>query len=183
MREEQSVRKGDLLARGTTRIFFQANRWVFTGLAFLLACSMGFGMAAVYTHIPTYFPREVGVVGGLVGVLGGLGGFFFPIIFGVLLDVTGLWTTCWAFLFIIAGACLLWMHLVIRRMMVASAPDGLQRSPEDNISNRQGFVVSLQDRKHHYRDHSQCDAHRQNKKLRSPPFSISCFRNLENKDG
>ena len=122
-----SVRKGDLLAHGSTRIFFQANRWVFTALVFLLACVMGFGQAAVYTHIPTYFPREVGVVGGLVGVLGGLGGFFFPIVFGFLLDGTGLWTTCWVFLFLVAGACLLWMHLVIRSMMLAGAPDLMRR--------------------------------------------------------
>jgi NNP family nitrate/nitrite transporter-like MFS transporter len=127
--EGQTVRKGDLLARGTTRIFFQANCRVFTLFLFLLACSMGFGMAAVYTHIPTYFPREVGVVGGLVGVLGGMGGFFFPIIFGVLLDWSGLWTTCWVSLFLVASVCLLWMHLVIRRMMLQGAP-GLMRRVE-----------------------------------------------------
>ena len=117
VQEGQAIRKGDLLASGTTRIFFQANRWVFTGLVFLLACSMGFGMAAVYTHIPTYFPGQVGVVGGLVGVLGGLGGFFFPVVFGVLLDATGLWTTCWIFLFAVAGVCLLWLRWVVQRMM------------------------------------------------------------------
>lgn len=123
----ETVKKGQLLAAGTTRIFFQANRLVFTVLVFLLAVAMGFGMAAVYTHIPTYFPQEVGVVGGLVGVLGGLGGFFLPIIFGILLDATGLWTTCWVFLFLLAAGCLLWMHTVIRRMMFESAPDLMRR--------------------------------------------------------
>ena len=55
----------------------------------------GIGMGAVYKYIPDYFPEEVGVVGGMVGVLGGLGGFFCPIIFGYLLEGTGLWTSCW----------------------------------------------------------------------------------------
>jgi NNP family nitrate/nitrite transporter-like MFS transporter len=114
VKEGQSVTKGELLAQGTTRVFFQANRWVFTGLVFLLATAMGFGMAGVYTLIPSYFPREIGVVGGLVGVLGGLGGFFLPIIFGMLLDASGLWTTCWVFLFLFAAACLIWMHFIIR---------------------------------------------------------------------
>jgi NNP family nitrate/nitrite transporter-like MFS transporter len=123
----QQVRKGELLARGTTRIFFQANQWVFTGLVFLLACAMGIGMAAVYKHIPTYFPREVGVVGGLVGVLGGLGGFFFPIVFGLLLQSTGLWTTCWMFLALLAAASLTWMHSVIRRMMHEQTPELIRR--------------------------------------------------------
>ena len=58
---------------------------------------MGIGKAAVYKHIPDYFPDDVGVVGGIVGVLGGLGGFVCPVIFGYLLDATGLWTSCWMF--------------------------------------------------------------------------------------
>lgn len=117
VKEGEPVRKGQLLARGTTRIFFQANQWVFTFWVFILGCSQGLGMAAVFKHIPTYFPGGVGVVGGLVGVVGGLGGFVFPIGFGYLLQATGLWTTCWVFLAALAVAALIWMHLVIRRMM------------------------------------------------------------------
>jgi NNP family nitrate/nitrite transporter-like MFS transporter len=133
VQEGERVRKGQLLARGTSRIFFQANQWVFTGLAFLLGCSMGLGMGAVYAHIPRYFPREVGAVGGLVGVLGGLGGFVFPIVFGLLLQATGLWTQCWMFLASLATTCLVWMHLVIRRMMRETQPE-LMRSMERSAS-------------------------------------------------
>jgi len=123
VKEGDSVRKGQLLARGTTRVFFQANQWVFTFWVFILGCAMGLGMAAVYKHIPGYFPGQVGVVGGLVGVLGGLGGFAFPICFGFLLQATGLWTTCWVFLATLAAVSLTWMHLVIRRMMREQAPE------------------------------------------------------------
>lgn len=123
----QRVAKGELLAQGTTRIFFQANRLVFTGLALLLGSAMGIGMAAVYTHIPTYFPTQVGVVGGLVGVLGGLGGFVLPIVFGALLDWTGLWTTCWLLLALIAGGALMWMHAVVRRILREGAPALVRR--------------------------------------------------------
>jgi NNP family nitrate/nitrite transporter-like MFS transporter len=84
--------------------------------------SMGIGMAAVYKHIPTYFPDDVGIVGGLVGVIGGLGGFFFPIIFGWLLAATGLLTTCWMFLFGFSVFCLVWMLIVLRRSMAQQAP-------------------------------------------------------------
>ena len=44
----------------------------------------GLGKAAVYKHIPVYYPNHVGAVGGLVGMIGGLGGFVLPIAFGVL---------------------------------------------------------------------------------------------------
>ncbi|WP_337173642.1 MFS transporter [Paludisphaera sp.] len=120
--EGQAVKKGELLAQGTTRVFFQANRWVFTTFVFLLAIAMGFGMAGVYTLIPAYFPREIGVVGGLVGVLGGLGGFVLPIVFGLLLDATGLWTTCWVLLFLFGAACLIWMHVVVHKMPTTLEP-------------------------------------------------------------
>jgi NNP family nitrate/nitrite transporter-like MFS transporter len=116
------VKKKQLLAKGVTNILFQANVWIFTGLVFIAGIAMGIGMAAVYKHIPDYFPDNVGVVGGMVGVLGGLGGFFCPVIFGYLLRATGIWTTSWMFLAILAAVSLVWMHLVIQRMMRKRAP-------------------------------------------------------------
>jgi len=112
----QKVKKRELLARGVTHLYFQANVWVFTVIVFLAGIMMGVGKAAVYRHIPDYFPNDVGVVGGLVGVIGGLGGFFCPILFGYLLKSTGLWTSCWLFLAALSVICLAWMHLVILKM-------------------------------------------------------------------
>lgn len=117
------VTKKQVLARGTTHIFFQANIWVFTALLFVLGVMMGIGKAAVYKHIPEYFPDDVGVVGGMVGMIGGLGGFFCPILFGYLLRGTGLWTTTWMFLFVLSVLCLVWMHVVVRQLMNRHAPD------------------------------------------------------------
>lgn len=121
--EGDVVPKRGLLARGITHIYFQANMYVFSGLVFAAAIVMGIGMAAVYKHIPTYFPRDVGAVGGIVGVLGGLGGFVDPILFGYLLQWTGIWTTSWMFLFVLSLGCLIWMHVVVRRMVNARAAE------------------------------------------------------------
>lgn len=121
---DKIVRK-QLLARGVSHIFFQANVWIFTILVFVLGIAMGIGKAAVYKHIPDYFPDDVGVVGGIVGVIGGLGGFVCPIVFGYLLEATGLWTTCWMFFAALVVVCLAWMHIVIRAIMARSAPDVL----------------------------------------------------------
>ena len=122
VQEGESVAKKQLLARGVTRIFFQANVWIFTGLVFIVGIMMGIGKAAVYKHIPDYFPQEVGVVGGIVGVLGGLGGFVCPIIFGYLLEFTGIWTTCWMFFALVSALCLWWMHTVVQRMLHGATP-------------------------------------------------------------
>lgn len=122
VQEGQHVKKKELLARGITQIFFQANIWIFTILSLIIGAVMGIGKAAVYKHIPDYFPSDVGVVGGIVGVLGGLGGFFCPVIFGYLLKETGLWTSCWMFFFVLVLICLVWMHIVIRRMTETKTP-------------------------------------------------------------
>jgi NNP family nitrate/nitrite transporter-like MFS transporter len=123
----QKVQRKELLAKGVTRIYFQANVWVFAFLVFILGTIWGIGKAAVYKHIPDYFPEQVGVVGGMVGVLGGLGGFFCPIVFGYLLKSTGLWTSCWMMMFLLSLICLWWMHTVITRMMRAKSPESAQR--------------------------------------------------------
>jgi NNP family nitrate/nitrite transporter-like MFS transporter len=123
------VAKGQLLARGTTRVYFQADVRVFTALVLLVGLMMGMGSAAVFKHVAVYFPGSVGAVGGLVGVIGGLGGFFDPILFGALLQATGIWTTCWMFLALVALGCLVWMHAVVRAVMRREAP-GLARHIE-----------------------------------------------------
>lgn len=117
-----TVVKGQILARGVTHLYFQANVWIFSGFVLLLGVAMGCTGAAVYKHIPHYFPGEVGVVGGVVGVLGGLGGFVGPVVFGYLLEATGVWTSCWAYLFAVALGCMLWMRAAIQRMMHDQAP-------------------------------------------------------------
>ncbi|WJS94261.1 MFS transporter [Flavobacterium johnsoniae] len=112
----QSVAKKELIAKGVTVIKFDANMWVFLILVILIGISWGIGKAAVYKHIPEYFPNEVGVVGGMVGMIGGLGGFFGPIIFGYLLTATGIWSSSWIFILIFSIGCLVWMHYTITQL-------------------------------------------------------------------
>lgn len=130
----QQVVKKQLLARGVTHVYFQANIWIFAGLAFVAALFMGTGMAAVYKHIADYFPKEVGAVGGLVGVIGGLGGFFGPVLFGYVLKTTGIWTTCWVLLLVLSIVCLAWMHRVVQTLMARSAPHVARDMDQPSLS-------------------------------------------------
>ena len=83
--------------------------------AFVLGFFMSLGKAAVFKHIATYYPDNVGAVGGLVGMIGGLGGFVLPIAFGALNDLTGLWSSCFMLLFVIVVGLLVWMDVAVRR--------------------------------------------------------------------
>lgn len=124
--EGDIVKKKQLLARGVTHIYFQANVWIFTGLILILGILMGIGSAAVYRYIPDYFPDNVGVVGGIVGVLGGLGGFLLPIIFGYLLNMSGIWTTCWFLMALVSLMCLWWLNRTVSKMIRTNAPELMQ---------------------------------------------------------
>lgn len=101
----------------------------FTVTVFVLGFFMALGKAAVYKHIPVYYPNHVGAVGGLVGMIGGLGGFVLPILFGVLLDLTGLWTSCFMALFVVVAVSLIWMHFAVRQMERAAAGPVLASLP------------------------------------------------------
>ena len=122
VKQNQTVKKKELLAKGNTLIKFEAHITVFSILVIFIGIMWGIGKAAVYKHIPEYFPNEVGVVGGMVGLIGGLGGFIGPILFGYLLDFSGLWTSSWIFVFIVSAVALFWMSNVIKKMTHNEAP-------------------------------------------------------------
>ncbi|SEO07223.1 MFS transporter, NNP family, nitrate/nitrite transporter [Gemmobacter aquatilis] len=104
--------------------------WPFIVTLFALGFFMSLGKAAVFKHIPVYYPNNVGAVGGLVGMIGGLGGFALPIAFGALLDLTGIYTSCFALLFVLVGIALMWMHLSVRAMERAAHGEVLDRLPQ-----------------------------------------------------
>lgn len=95
---------------------------LFTALVFIVGCGMGIGKAAVYKYIPEYFPKDVGAVGGLVGLLGALGGFFLPLLFAFAFKATGIPQTTFLILFVITLASFAWLHWVVWRLMHQATP-------------------------------------------------------------
>ncbi len=108
----------------------EMGRWPFVITLFALGFFMSLGKAAVFKHVPVYYPKNVGAVGGLVGMIGGLGGFVLPIAFGVMLDLTGIYTSCFMLLFLLVGIALGWMHVSIRMMERAVLGVALDRLPD-----------------------------------------------------
>ena len=97
--------------------------YFFVFLSVILGFVMSLGKAAVYKHIPVYYPHHVGAVGGLVGMIGGLGGFVLPIAFGILLDLFQIWSMVFMLMFVIVAISTIWMHLAIRKMERARIPE------------------------------------------------------------
>ncbi|HLS03538.1 MAG TPA: MFS transporter [Actinomycetales bacterium] len=107
----------------TEHLAYAMNIAWFTALVFVLGCAMGLGKAAVFKHIPEYFPDNVGSVGGLVGMLGGLGGFFLPPLFAYTKDWSGFPTSTFFVIFILTAVCAIWMHLAIVKMLNQKSPE------------------------------------------------------------
>ncbi len=102
----------------------------FIALLFLMGAFLALGATAVYKHIPTYYPKNISAVGGLVSMIGGLGGFFLPLTFGMLNDLTGVWSTCFMLLFVLIAVALTWMHFEIRAMERRLVPALASLSPD-----------------------------------------------------
>jgi len=105
---------------------------------FVLGFFMSLGKAAVFKHIPVYYPNHVGAVGGLVGMIGGLGGFVLPLAFGALNDLTGVWTSCFVLLFVLVSIALTWMHFAVRQMERAAMRRG-EAGQVPELPEMQGF--------------------------------------------
>ena len=95
------------------------NVYAFTALMFLLGIAWAFGKASVFKYISDDFGANIGAVSGIVGLAGGLGGFVLPIIFGVLMDLTGIRSSAFMFMYGIVWVSLIWMYWTeVRRIEV-----------------------------------------------------------------
>ncbi len=104
---------------GPTTFHIGLNAWVFTALMFVMGMAWAFGKASVFKYISDEFPDNIGVISGIVGLAGGLGGFFLPILFGMLVDLTGVRSSCFTLMYGVVWVSLIWMYVTeVRRIDV-----------------------------------------------------------------
>jgi NNP family nitrate/nitrite transporter-like MFS transporter len=98
------------------------NVWLFTMLMFVLGFAWAFGKASVFKYIADDYPTNIGVISGVVGLAGGMGGFVLPIMFGALMDLTGIRSSAFMLMYGVVWVSLIWMYWTeVRRTEVMGA--------------------------------------------------------------
>lgn len=95
---------------GDRVMHFGLNVWMFTALMFVMGVAWAVGKASVFKYISDEYSHNIGVVSGIVGLVGGMGGFLLPIMFGALLDLTGINSSIFMLLWGITAVSLVWMY-------------------------------------------------------------------------
>lgn len=88
---------------------------LFTIGALGMAAGIGLGNGAVFKMVPQYFPQSVGAVTGLIGAMGGLGGFFPPLALGIIRQQTGSFFWGFGLLALFALVCLAVAKITVRQ--------------------------------------------------------------------
>ena len=97
-------------AKGPQTFHIGLNATLFTILLFVAGVAMAVGKASVFKFVADDFPTNIGAVSGVVGLAGGLGGWLLPIMFGILLDMTGIRSSAFMLLYGTVCVSLIWMH-------------------------------------------------------------------------
>ncbi len=115
---------------GSRTFHIGLNAWVFTALMFIVGIAFAFGKASVFKYISDDYPENMGVISGIVGLAGGLGGFVLPIMFGALVDLTGVRSSAFMLLYGVVWVSLIWMYFseVRKTPLMGKAGQGQQPS-------------------------------------------------------
>jgi NNP family nitrate/nitrite transporter-like MFS transporter len=99
-----------MTVNGARTFHIGLNVYVFTALMFTLGIAWAFVKASVFKYISDDYGANIGAISGIVGLAGGLGGFVLPIMFGVLMDLTGIRSSAFMLMYGVVWVSLIWMY-------------------------------------------------------------------------
>ncbi len=95
---------------GPSTFHIGLNVYLFTAIMAVLGVAWAFGKASVFKYISDDYPDNIGTISGIVGLAGGMGGFVLPIMFGALMDLTGIRSSAFMLMYGVVWVSLIWMY-------------------------------------------------------------------------
>lgn len=112
--------------------FAPSLAWYTFGCLTIAFCA-GVGNGVIFKLVPLYFQKQAGIANGIVSMMGGLGGFFPPILLSLLFNVTGHYAIGFMALSEVALASLILVIWMYYQEKMAHAKNELDRAVEGNM--------------------------------------------------
>lgn len=123
---------------------FAPSLQLYTVGCLTIAVCAGMGNGVIFKLVPAYFQKQAGIVNGIVSAMGGLGGFFPPLLLTVLFQLTGHYAIGFMALSEVALASLIlviWLYfqdrLDLSSQIIETTPVGMM------VTDKKGQIVTV----------------------------------------
>jgi len=109
-----------------------------------IAMAAGIGNGVVFKLVPMYFQKQAGIANGIIAAMGGLGGFFPPLILATLYQLTGHYAIGFmalSQLALVSLVLVIWMYyqdkLTLSHQVMVTTPLGMM------VTDKQGKIIAV----------------------------------------
>ena len=110
----------------------------------LIALAAGIGNGVIFKLVPYYFSKQAGIVNGIVSMMGGLGGFFPPLLLSVIFAITGSYSIgfmAFSQVALVSLVLVLWLHFTDRLTLAKEVFDSTGQGII--VTDANGVIVSV----------------------------------------
>lgn len=123
---------------------FSPNIGWFTVGTLAVGICVGIGNGTIFKLVPLYFSEHAGIVNGIVSAMGGLGGFFPPLVLTAVFNITGQYAIGFMALSqfaLVSFVIVIWMYyqdqMNVERQIIEGTVEGIL------VANRQGIIQNV----------------------------------------
>lgn len=117
---------------------------LYTVGSMLIALSAGVGNGVIFKLVPFYFDKQAGTVNGIVSMMGGLGGFFPPLLLSTIYTITGSYSIgfmAFSQVALVSLVLVLWLYYMDRLTMAKEVFDSTGQGII--VTNPSGEILSV----------------------------------------
>src|SRR5690625_4257807 len=117
---------------------------LYTVGSLLIALTAGIGNGVIFKLVPFYFNKQAGIANGIVSMMGGLGGFFPPLLLSTIFSITGSYSIgfmAFSQVALVSMVLVLWLYYMDRLSLSKDVFDSTGQGII--VTNASGIIVSV----------------------------------------